>query len=582
MAALVAWSLFAGVAGGVPKAAAPMKFPPPVQVGQQYWGTFYYPWYGGADDPWPDLYRAWGNDGHHPPSTWSSEYIPDNGSGLFDTANLYGSRDREVIDRHLVWMGQARFDFAAVSWWGPSSYEDRAFALMLDEASGPPTKATRLSILYEREGYSDPPVDRIVSDLAYLRDTYAGSDAFFAIPNGARRIPAVFVYGVDNAETVLRWAQARAILYGMNKPVFVVLGVPWSYAAYAFRPYASLVDGWFVYGAGRRVALVPGFSASASPGRAQIPELGNWPLFNRDPQEFSTAVRTLARLSAAQAKFLLVPTFNEWREGTQIEPGIPIHHNDSGAFSQAGPSYGTLDLDIVGSRGALLPLLPRPSAPGCAPPGPGLVSWWTGDGTAEDLAGFNMGTLYDRVYYAPGVVGSAFGFTGDGDWMLAPGMGIVDLQEFTIDFWVKLNAMPPGGIERMVSLTWAKAVVRYDGEGSRQLDFYMEIEGVLWHLRVNDLLEVGAFHHVAATYDGKVMQLYYDGKAVGSLAVHGRVSPAEGVALSTGGGEALDGLLDEVHVFKRALSPQEVSAIFGAGTAGLCTPDEGSLGSGNR
>ena len=86
------------------------------------------------------------------------------------------------------------------------------------------------------------------------------------------------------------------------------------------------------------------------------------------------------------------------------------------------------------------------------------------------------------------------------------------------------------------------------------------------------MLQVGAFHHVAGTYDGTTMRLYFDGAEVGSLPVSGFVGVSEGVALSTGDAEALDGLLDEVQVFDRALSAEEIRAIFEVGTAGQCKP----------
>ncbi|MFH1265601.1 MAG: hypothetical protein ABIK89_07720, partial [Planctomycetota bacterium] len=49
----------------------------------------------------------------------------------------------------------------------------------------------------------------------------------------------------------------------------------------------------------------------------------------------------------------------------------------------------------------------------CAPVPPDLVSWWPGDGNADDIgdAG-NHGTLYGGVSYAEGMVGRAFEFDG--------------------------------------------------------------------------------------------------------------------------------------------------------------------------
>ena len=548
---------------------------PPVPLSSQYWGTFYYPWYADANELPPETFRHWTTNwttnAHRPPSSWSSNFLPDDGSGMFDTANLYSSMDRDVIRRHLSWMYRAGFDFAAVSWWGRSIYEDRAFSLLLQETSRGPDPNLRLTIYYEVEGYSNPGVEQIVSDLRHVYDSYASSDAYLTVSSEFGPVPVVFVYGVDDAESTERWSRARATMYSLRKPIFIVLSA-WVTATGSYRDYATLVDAWHVYGAHTRLDIVPGYAASASPGHSQIPELGGWPEFRRDPIEFASAVRTMARLSVSQAQFLMIPTFNEWHEGTQIEPGFPIDHDDSEPFVQAGPSYGFLYLDIVGSRGALLGPQARPSSPGCMLPPAGIVSWWPGDETPVDIVGFNMGTLYNGVSYSEGEVGQAFNFTQVDDWVLAPGAGVIDLQQLTIDFWVRLDSMSSDKIERFVTLSWKKAVIRYDPVGPQQLHFYMDIDGGLRHVRVNGLLQTGRFHHVAGTYDGVTMRLYLDGAEVGNLSVRGTVGVAEGIALSTGDQEGLDGLLDEVQVFDRAVPAEEVRAIYDAGTAGQCKP----------
>ena len=48
----------------------------------------------------------------------------------------------------------------------------------------------------------------------------------------------------------------------------------------------------------------------------------------------------------------------------------------------------------------------------CVDPPPGLISWWTGDGTTEDLLGANHGTPEGGIGFTPGLVGDAFQFNG--------------------------------------------------------------------------------------------------------------------------------------------------------------------------
>ncbi len=213
-------------------------------------------------------------------------------------------------------------------------------------------------------------------------------------------------------------------------------------------------------------------------------------------------------------------------------------------------------------------------AQSCIQPPEGMVSWWPGDGSGEDIVGGNDGTLLNGTTFALGKVDEALSFDGVDDFVWATGTGIDDLQELTIDTWVKLNSMDRDE-ERFVTLTGEKAVLRHDGENSLgQLHFYMNF-GEQWpdddlhHIRVNDVLGVGVWYHVAGTYDGEVMRLYLNGAEVDNLPVTGTVYAGSGVEVSSQA-EPINGLLDEVEIFNRALSSDEIWAIYNAGSAGKC------------
>jgi len=209
-------------------------------------------------------------------------------------------------------------------------------------------------------------------------------------------------------------------------------------------------------------------------------------------------------------------------------------------------------------------------------PPEGMVSWWTGDGHANDIVGGNDGTLGDDVTFANGMVGEAFCFDGTADEAVvwAPGVGIDGLQQLTIDAWVKLNVME-NDEERFVTLC-DDVLLRHDGfNGSGQLHFCMNFGGEspdddLHDVRVNDALEVEVWYHVAGTYDGEDMRLYLNGREVGNHPVIGTIrTTGRDVGLSWPD-EPMDGLLDEVEIYNRALSADEIWAIFEAGSAGKC------------
>jgi hypothetical protein len=65
---------------------------------------------------------------------------------------------------------------------------------------------------------------------------------------------------------------------------------------------------------------------------------------------------------------------------------------------------------------------------------PGLVSWWPGDGNADDVQNVNDGTLQGGATFAAGMVGQAFSFNGVNAFVQAPENGSLDFNgPFTID-----------------------------------------------------------------------------------------------------------------------------------------------------
>jgi PKD repeat protein len=80
------------------------------------------------------------------------------------------------------------------------------------------------------------------------------------------------------------------------------------------------------------------------------------------------------------------------------------------------------------------------------------------------------------------------------------------------------------------------------------------------------VVQAGTWHHVAAVYDGSQMRLYRDGEQVASKGKSGSLSTSGSVPAALGdqpqGGRSFDGLLDEVRLYGRALSADEVLALY--------------------
>lgn len=227
------------------------------------------------------------------------------------------------------------------------------------------------------------------------------------------------------------------------------------------------------------------------------------------------------------------------------------------------------------------------SAPTCMQPPEGLVSWWPGDGGADDIVGARNGSVVGSTRFAPGIVGEAFSFDGGG-WVDVPDDPIWTLstENFSIDLWVRFDSLSGrdpfiahdnGGGEEDKWIFWYDTVGHDKQQGTPALRFHINSphpEPVPFpHDTVvapwNPIL--GRWYHVAVTRRGINYSLYIDGAQVATDTSTFSI-PDPVVPLTIGRAEAytLDGLIDEVEIFDRALSDAEIHAIFTAGSAGKC------------
>jgi hypothetical protein len=232
----------------------------------------------------------------------------------------------------------------------------------------------------------------------------------------------------------------------------------------------------------------------------------------------------------------------------------------------------------------LLPALAM--AQDCVEPPAGLISWWPGDGSAEDIANDNDGILEGGLEFEAGMVGQAFRFDGVDDDVRIPAASNLDVGTgggFTIEAWIE----PVDTLNRPI-VEWDNGAddigthLWLHPQGTRML--FMNIRDTLRRNHFVDgiPMTLGVFQHTAATYDKVtgIARLYRNGEVIAqvfagaftpltSLDLHLGARPA---AVSPEAGRRWLGLIDEVALFDRALSPPEIRAIFDAGSAGKCKP----------
>jgi hypothetical protein len=206
----------------------------------------------------------------------------------------------------------------------------------------------------------------------------------------------------------------------------------------------------------------------------------------------------------------------------------------------------------------------------------GLVGFWlfneTGGLTAYDLSGnLNHGTLTNGPIWSPGRSGQALSLDGTDDYVNVPDNSSLDIaSNFTLSSWV--NYTTSGGTNARTVFAKDNALV---GEGyGLYLDYqnnaipacYARIGGS-WVSAKGLAHNNGRWHHIVGVYDGSNLNLYVDCVKEANSAATGTVTtnsdPLQIGHFNTGpSGTYFLGLTDDVRVYNRALSPQEIRWLY--------------------
>ena len=235
----------------------------------------------------------------------------------------------------------------------------------------------------------------------------------------------------------------------------------------------------------------------------------------------------------------------------------------------------------------------NPPAGNCVAVPTGAISWWRGEGSALDDIRSNNGSVVGGVTTVPGKVGNGFGFDGTGYIVVPHDPSLNNSNAFTIELWYKSTQNPNldyGLIDKRVGFTGANfginAVaaaglgVYYDDLGAQDGD---DTGSSFESSRYTPIPAPGVFHHLAATYwqiSNNVVRLemYLNGQNVrtryiaGNLANTINTTPVTIGATAQGAGEFFKGVIDEVTLYNRVLSPAEILSIYGADANGKCAP----------
>jgi hypothetical protein len=238
----------------------------------------------------------------------------------------------------------------------------------------------------------------------------------------------------------------------------------------------------------------------------------------------------------------------------------------------------------------LLGLLAVASARGaCSPVVNGIVGWWAGDGNGNDLAGTNAGVLQGgATATAAGLVGSAFGFDGTNSYVQIPDGPMLRPANLTIEAWVRFSSLESAGTasagqqyivfkqNSRSSFFEGYSLAKMRTAGGDVLAFVVSSAlGQLAQLQSTTPVTTGLWYHVAGVRGSDFTQLYVNGQLERQTNVTFPQDYGNYPLFLGSSGQAywdgkLKGSLDEVSLYNRTLSSNEIAAIYMAGSAGKC------------
>ena len=227
----------------------------------------------------------------------------------------------------------------------------------------------------------------------------------------------------------------------------------------------------------------------------------------------------------------------------------------------------------------------------CVPATGGLIGWWPGDGSANNVFGTNNGTLSGgATASAPGMVATSFSFDGTNGSVQIPNSPLLRPTNLTVETWVRFASLDsagsggsPAGDQYLVfrQNTRSSDFEGFDLSktrvgGSDVFRFLLaSASGQTVLILSSTMVSTGAWYHVAAVRGSNFVQLYVNGALERQTNIsfpqdYGNFPLYFGTSGQASWDHKLKGNLDEVSFYDHALSSNEIAAIYSAGTAGKC------------
>ncbi len=205
----------------------------------------------------------------------------------------------------------------------------------------------------------------------------------------------------------------------------------------------------------------------------------------------------------------------------------------------------------------------------------GLVGYWTFNGadvsgtTIKDVSGNgNTGTATNGPVPTIGKVGQGYSFDGVDDYVTLAQSTLSGLTNMTIASWVYLDSI---AADRTIVSALKTGTAHYWSHyvnTSGNIEIAYQAGGDCDHIFTTGL-SVGRWYHVTLVKNAGLITAYIDGDSAGSTSesCSGAISNNNGSTRigSADGGRFMDGRLDEVRIYNKVLTTDEIERLYNLG-----------------
>ncbi len=203
----------------------------------------------------------------------------------------------------------------------------------------------------------------------------------------------------------------------------------------------------------------------------------------------------------------------------------------------------------------------------------GLVGWWPFNGNANDESGNgNNGTANGATLTTDrfGNLGKAYSFDGVDDYVLTNNI-LLNSQQLTISGWFTLNSYNSAG-RRIIDHDWNSsgqfsiAILGTNSPFGTVFEICYQTNSGATCIETSNIISLGNEYHFISVFENGLNKIFINNSLVISTpSMQPLLNLSMPIKIGSGGIWTFHGKIDDIGIWNRALTPQEISNLYNAG-----------------